>query len=60
MIPALIVVRWTIEHPCQTINATKNLRYDPSLPLAFQIAAVFSLPIEAIFERDSPAVATRG
>jgi len=34
----------------QTINAIENGRYDPSLPLAFQIARVFQLPIEAIFE----------
>jgi putative transcriptional regulator len=34
----------------QTINAIDNSRYDPSLPLAFQIARVFKLPIEAIFD----------
>jgi putative transcriptional regulator len=34
----------------QTINAIENGRYDPSLPLAFQIARVFQLPIEAIFD----------
>ncbi|WP_286786838.1 MULTISPECIES: helix-turn-helix transcriptional regulator [unclassified Pseudomonas] len=33
----------------QTINAIENGRYDPSLPLAFQIARIFALPIEAIF-----------
>jgi putative transcriptional regulator len=33
----------------QTINAIENGRYDPSLPLAFQIARIFVLPIEAIF-----------
>lgn len=34
----------------QTVNAIENGRYDPSLPLAFAIAAVFSLTIERIFE----------
>lgn len=34
----------------QTINAIENERYDPSLPLAFQIARTFGLPIESIFE----------
>jgi putative transcriptional regulator len=34
----------------QTVNAIEAQRYDPSLPLAFRIAKVFSLPIEQIFE----------
>ncbi|MGC3931121.1 helix-turn-helix transcriptional regulator [Pseudomonas atacamensis] len=34
----------------QTINAIENERYDPSLPLAFQIARTFGLAIESIFE----------
>lgn len=33
----------------QTVNALETGRYDPSLPLAFKIAAVFGQPIEAIF-----------
>ncbi|MDR6183908.1 helix-turn-helix transcriptional regulator [Asaia bogorensis] len=33
----------------QTINAIENERYDPSLPLAFAIAKIFDLSIEAIF-----------
>jgi putative transcriptional regulator len=33
----------------QTINSIENGRYDPSLPLAFKIAAVFGLRIEDIF-----------
>jgi putative transcriptional regulator len=33
----------------QTVNAIETGRYDPSLPLAFRIAKVFSQPIEAIF-----------
>jgi putative transcriptional regulator len=36
----------------QTINAVETGRYDPSLPLAFKIAELFSLPIESLF---SPA-----
>ena len=34
----------------QTINALETGKYDPSLPLAFKIAAVFEKPIEEIFE----------
>lgn len=34
----------------QTVNAIEVGRYDPSLPLAFKIAQLFSLPIEVIFE----------
>jgi putative transcriptional regulator len=34
----------------QTVNAIENERYDPSLPLAFEIARTFGLPIEEIFE----------
>ncbi len=33
----------------QSINAIEAGRYDPSLPLAFRIAAVFGLAIEQIF-----------
>ena len=33
----------------QTINAIEKGRYDPSLPLAFKIAALFGLPVEEIF-----------
>lgn len=33
----------------QTINALETGRYDPSLPLAFKIARLFEMPIEAIF-----------
>ncbi|MFY7864654.1 helix-turn-helix transcriptional regulator [Roseateles sp.] len=36
----------------QTINAIENERYDPSLPLAFDIAKVFEMPIEAIFSAE--------
>ncbi len=33
----------------QTINAIETGKYDPSLPLAFDISREFALPIEAIF-----------
>jgi putative transcriptional regulator len=36
----------------QSVNAIETGRYDPSLPLAFRIADVFEMPIEAIFLRD--------
>jgi len=34
----------------QTINAIENGKYDPSLPLAFKMAALFACHIENIFE----------
>ena len=33
----------------QSVNAIETGKYDPSLPLAFRIARLFSLPIEMIF-----------
>ena len=36
----------------QSVNAIETGNYDPSLPLAFRISAVFALPIEQIFLRD--------
>lgn len=36
----------------QTVNAIETGRYDPSLPLAFQIARLFEKKIEEIFEPD--------
>lgn len=36
----------------QTVNALETGRYDPSLPLAFAIAKLFKLKIEAIFQPD--------
>ena len=36
----------------QTINAIETGRYDPSLPLAFAIAQLFKLRIEAVFTAD--------
>lgn len=34
----------------QTVNAVETGKYDPSLPLAFKIAALFGCQIEDIFE----------
>ena len=36
----------------QTINAIEKGKYDPSLPLAFKLSALFEMPIEAIFSPD--------
>ena len=36
----------------QSVNAIETGKYDPSLPLAFRIADVFEMTIEAIFLRD--------
>lgn len=46
----------------QTVNALEKGRYDPSLPLAFRLAHVFSSPIEDIFipnDNDLGTAATR-
>jgi putative transcriptional regulator len=37
----------------QTINAIEREKYDPSLPLAFQMARLFGLAIEEIFDSDA-------
>jgi putative transcriptional regulator len=34
----------------QTVNALETGKYDPSLPLAFRIAALFGCTIEDIFK----------
>jgi len=34
----------------QSVNAIETGKYDPSLPLAFKIARLFGLSIEAIFQ----------
>lgn len=36
----------------QSVNAIETGKYDPSLPLAFRIAALFGLRIEDIFWAD--------
>jgi len=37
----------------QSVNAIETGKYDPSLPLAFKIARLFGLSIEAIFEAEA-------
>jgi putative transcriptional regulator len=37
----------------QTVNAIETGRYDPSLPLAFKIAALFGRRIEEIFSPEA-------
>jgi len=34
----------------QTVNAIEKGKFDPSLPLAFRIARLFSLAIEEVFQ----------
>jgi putative transcriptional regulator len=41
----------------QSVNAIETGKYDPSLPLAFKIAALFALAIEQIFLNDEAAQA---
>lgn len=36
----------------QTVNAIETEKYDPSIKLAFKLARLFELPIEAIFTED--------
>ncbi|GAA4159688.1 helix-turn-helix transcriptional regulator [Gryllotalpicola daejeonensis] len=36
----------------QTVNAIETGKYDPSLPLAFRLAAVFQTRIEDLFHPD--------
>lgn len=39
----------------QTVNAIETGRYDPSLPLAFRLAALLGRRIEEMFFDDAPA-----
>ena len=39
----------------QSVNAIETGKYDPSLPLAFRIARLFRVPIEAIFTDEAAA-----
>lgn len=39
----------------QTVNALERGKYDPSLPLAFKIAALFGASIEDIFKPEEQA-----
>ena len=44
----------------QTVNAIETGKFDPSLPLAFKIARLFTMSIEQVFEPEAaqPAAAT--
>lgn len=51
--------RWTQEElgrrigvSRQAVNALETDKHDPSLGLAYRIAAEFDLPVEAIFENE--------
>ena len=39
----------------QAINALETEKHDPSLDLAYRLAAVFGAPVEAIFENPHAA-----
>lgn len=39
----------------QTVNAIETGKYDPSLPLAFKLAAVFGQAIESVFQYEDHA-----
>lgn len=43
----------------QTVNAVETEKYEPSLTLAFKIAALFEMRIEEIFESPSAAIKTK-
>jgi len=43
----------------QTINSIETGKYDPSLPLAFEISRLFRLPIERIFTPERRGDANR-
>jgi putative transcriptional regulator len=61
-IPALRAAKqWTqadlarhLEVSRQTVISLEKGRYDPSLPLAFKIAALFECTIEDVFQPDEP------
>ena len=38
----------------QAVNALETEKHDPSLDLAYRIAAVFGRPVEAIFDNPHP------
>ncbi len=39
----------------QAINALETERHDPSLDLAYRIAAAFTVPVEQVFANPHPA-----
>jgi putative transcriptional regulator len=42
----------------QTVNAIELGKYSPSLEVAFRIAEVFGVPLEAVFQYDKPTRST--
>ena len=40
----------------QTVNAIELGKYSPSLEVAFRIAAVFSVPLDEVFQYDGKSV----
>ncbi|WP_336981825.1 helix-turn-helix transcriptional regulator [Altererythrobacter fulvus] len=38
-----------VEVSRQTINAVEADKYDPSLPMAYRLAAFFDVPVESLF-----------
>ena len=44
----------------QTVNAIETGKFDPSLPLAFKIARLFTLSIEQVFVPEAMPPATPG
>ena len=43
----------------QTLNAIERAKYSPSLEVAFQIAAVFQVPLEDVFQYEELAKTSR-
>ncbi|SJN08955.1 Transcriptional regulator [Leucobacter sp. 7(1)] len=43
----------------QTVNALETGKYDPSLPLAFKLSALFAQPIDAMFDPELPEESAR-
>jgi len=44
----------------QTINAVEADKYDPSLPLAYKLAAFFEMPVETLFHNPYREAQTDG
>lgn len=44
----------------QTVNAIETEKYDPSLPLAFKIAALFGQDIEEVFQPNEAKPDSKG
>jgi len=49
-----------IEVTRQTINAVEAAKYDPSLPMAYKLAAFFAIPVEDLFFNPFRAPAGEG